>query len=237
MLAVPHIVVVEDEAVQRRAVALFLRAKGFHVSELGGGAELRRLLDREAPQLVVLDVLLPDDDGCNLAGFVREQAPNTGIVLVSVASGTADRVRGLDAGADDYLAKPFAPRELLARVRSVLRRVVCGGALLPPPTVRVGRLVFDQRDGVLRSDDGGATEERLAAGDLALLRAFVANPHRPLERDWLMEVSGQREPHADDGAIDLRVAGLRRKLEHDAARPRTIQTVHGVGYMFVPDSE
>lgn len=241
MQAAPHIVVVEDEAVQRRILASLFSGQGFRVTEFDHGRGLRLLLEHESPALVLLDVLLPDENGFSLARFVRARTPHAGIIMISAAGETVDRVVGLESGADDYLAKPFQPRELLARAHSVLRRVAAGHLARSERTVRVGRRVFDRQQGLLLDNAGEADAsgcgERLAAGELALLRAFIANPYRPLEREWLMEVTSHRDRTEDDRAIDLRVARLRRKVEHDATRPRAIRTVRGVGYMFVPERE
>ena len=133
------------------------------------------------------------------------------------------------------MAKPFEPRELLARMRSVLRRVRAPAATLRAAQVRMGRRVLDLELRVLRDETAGGIEERLTAGEFELLRTFAANPHRPLERDWLMQVTSHRERSAVDRAIDLRVARLRRKIEFNPADPQAIRTVRGVGYMFVPE--
>jgi DNA-binding response OmpR family regulator len=227
----PHIVVVEDEAVQRQMLADYLAKQNFRVSALGEGAALRRLVKRELPALVMLDVGLPGEDGFALARWLREKSGRVGIIMVTAATDTIDRVVGLETGADDYIAKPFEPRELLARVKSVLRRAI--GAPAGGPRVRIGRRVLDLKRRVLVDpDDGG--EERLAASEFDLLKIFAENPNRPLMRDWLLEVTAHREADAFDRAIDLRITRLRRKVEIDPAHPETIRTVRGVGYMFVP---
>src|ERR1700758_1776142 len=140
----PHIVVVEDEVVQRQMLADYLARQNFRVSPLGDGAALRRLIERELPALVMLDVGLPGEDGFTLARWLRERSGRVGIIMVTAASDTVDRVVGLETGADDYIAKPFEPRELLARVKSVLRRVA-GSAVAAPAgaRVRMGRRVLD----------------------------------------------------------------------------------------------
>ncbi len=236
MQTAPHIVVVEDDDTQRDLLAAVLEHQGFRVSGVRTGEELRSLLQHDAPALVMLDVQLPGEDGFSLARFVRDRAPQSGIMMVTSAVDTADRVVGLDAGADDYIVKPLELPELLARVRSVLRRVQPSCLARASATVSVGRRVLDIRRGLLLEHDGGGEGEKLAASEMSLLQVFVANPHRPLERDWLMEVTSHRERHELDRAIDLRIARLRRKVERDARRPRTIRTVRGIGYMFVPES-
>ena len=233
MTSVPHIVIVEDEAIQRQLLVSYLTAQGFRVSAFDRGDGLCGLLERELPDLVLLDVRLPGEDGFSLARHVRRHGPEVGIIMVSAAGETVDRVLGLESGADDYVAKPFEPRELLARVRSVLRRARTPAAALGAPEVRMGRRVLDLAGRVLRDGDGSA--EKLSPGEFELLRTFAANPHRPLERDWLRQVTSRREGQGVDRAIDLRVARLRRKIEHDPEAPRALRTVRGVGYMFVPD--
>jgi two-component system phosphate regulon response regulator OmpR len=147
-----------------------------------------------------------------------------------------DRVVGLETGADDYIAKPFEPRELLARVKSVLRRTTGGAAVISGPRVRMGRRVLDLEKRVL-VDPGNGSEETLTASEFDLLKLFAENPNRPLQRDWLLESAAHREMEAFDRAIDLRITRLRRKIEVDPSHPDAIRTVRGVGYMFVPPKE
>jgi DNA-binding response OmpR family regulator len=230
----PHVVVVEDEAVQRQMLTGYLARQNFRVSGFADGAGLRRLVERELPALVMLDVGLPGEDGFALARWLRERSARVGIIMVTAASDTIDRVVGLETGADDYIAKPFEPRELLARVKSVLRRAA--GAPAQGPRVRIGRRLLDlERRVLVDPDDGG--EERLASSEFDLLRIFAENPNRPLMRDWLLEATAHREADAFDRAIDLRITRLRRKVEIDPTHPEAIRTVRGVGYMFVPPKD
>jgi two-component system phosphate regulon response regulator OmpR len=230
----PHIVVVEDEAVQRQMLADYLTRQNFRVSALPDGAALRRLVERDLPTLVMLDVGLPGEDGFALARWLRERSGRVGIIMVTAAGDTVDRVVGLESGADDYIAKPFEPRELLARVKSVLRRAT--GTPAEGPRVRIGRRVLDLDRHVLIDPADGA-EESLAASEFDLLKVFAENPNRPLMRDWLLEVTAHREADTFDRAIDLRITRLRRKVEADPAHPEAIRTVRGVGYMFVPPKD
>jgi len=233
----PHIVVVEDEAVQRQLLADYLARQNLRVSPLGDGAALRRLVDRELPALVMLDVGLPGEDGFSLARWLRERSGRVGIIMVTAAGDTVDRVVGLESGADDYIAKPFEPRELLARVKSVLRRAAGASAPGPNlPRVRIGRRILDLERRLL-IDPVDGNEERLAASEFDLLKIFAENPNRPLMRDWLLEVTAHREAEAFDRAIDLRITRLRRKVEIDPAHPEALRTVRGVGYMFVPPKD
>ena len=212
-------------------LADYLARQNFRVSPLGDGTALRRLVERELPSLVMLDVGLPGEDGFALARWLRERSGRLGIIMVTAAGDTVDRVVGLESGADDYIAKPFEPRELLARVKSVLRRVA--GAPVEGPRVRIGRRVLDlERRALVNPADGN--EERLTASEFDLLKIFAENPNRPLTREWLLEVTAHREADAFDRAIDLRITRLRRKVEIDPAHPEAIRTVRGVGYMFAP---
>ncbi len=231
----PHIIVVEDEGAQRQLLLDYLGKQNFRVSGADGGTALRKLLERELPALVLLDVGLPGEDGFALARWLREKSGRIGIIMVTAASDTVDRIVGLETGADDYIAKPFEPRELLARVKSVLRRVA-GVASSTGPRVRMGRRVLDLEKRVL-VDLGDGSEETLAASEFDLLKVFAENPNRPLNRDWLLEVTAHREMEAFDRAIDLRITRLRRKIEVDPSHPDTIRTVRGVGYMFVPPKD
>ncbi len=233
MMLSPRIIVVEDEVAQRQLLVQYLSRQAMRVTGVADGQALRREIQRDPPSLVLLDVGLPGEDGFSLIRYLREACPATGVIMVSVASDTIDRVAGLEAGADDYIAKPFEPRELLARVKSVLRRAasVATGEFSGPRVV-MGRRVLDLERRLLLDNEG--MEERLAPGEFNLLKLFVENPNRPLARDWLLEVTSHREAEAFDRAIDLRITRLRRKIERDPAHPEAIRTVRGVGYMFVP---
>ncbi len=230
-----HIIVVEDEATQRELLVDYLGRQNFRVSGVEDGAALRVLVEQDPPALVLLDLRLPGEDGLTLARWLREKGTRLGIIMVTASADTVDRVVGLEVGADDYIAKPFEPRELLARIKSVLRRT-SGVAAAPDPgagrRVRMGRRVLDLDKRVLIDTDG--REEPLAASEFDLLKIFAENPNRPLYRDWLLEVTAHREVEAFDRAIDLRITRLRKKIEADPAHPDAIRTVRGVGYMFVP---
>jgi DNA-binding response OmpR family regulator len=229
----PRIIVVEDEVGQRQMLVQYLGRHGMRVTGVADGVALRREIQRDVPSLVLLDVGLPGEDGFSLIRFLREACPGSGVIMVSASSDTIERVAGLEAGADDFVSKPFEPRELLARVKSVLRRAsAAASGDLAGPKVAMGRRVLDLERRLLLDADG--IEERLAPGEYNLLKLFVENPNRPLARDWLLEVTSHREAEAFDRAIDLRITRLRRKIEHDPGHPEAIRTVRGVGYMFVP---
>ena len=227
-----HILVVEDEATQRTMLVEYLTRQGFHVTGAPDGSSLRRALQRDEPDLVLLDLGLPGEDGHSLARHLREHHPKVAVIMVTSAGSTVDRIIGLETGADDYIPKPFEPRELLARIKSVLRRAVPAAAQVNGPRVPMGRRLLDLEHRVLLDYDG--VEERLTASEFELLRLFAENPNKPLNREWLLEATSHREAEAFDRAIDLRITRLRKKLEIDPAHPDAIRTVRGVGYVFVP---
>ena len=237
MSGAAKIVVVEDEAFQRRVIAECLAQHGLRPTTLASGRELKRLVQDAMPNVVLLDVHLNEtEDGFALARWLRGQSARVGIIMLTAAGDTIDRVVGLESGADDYIAKPFEPRELVARVKALLRRT--GPSAPPPPLltqVRVGTALLDLTRRVLVLDDG--TVAKLAASEFDLLHLFVINPNRPLTRDWLLEAIAHRDAEAFDRAIDNRVMRLRRKLERDPSKPEVIRSVRGVGYMFVPPSD
>jgi two-component system phosphate regulon response regulator OmpR len=231
----PHIVVVEDEAAGRQLLTGYLTARGYRVTAFASGVGLRRLVERELPELVLLDIGLPGEDGLALARWLREKSNKICIIMVTSAGDTVDRIVGLESGADDYLPKPFEPRELLARIKSVLRRT---NGTQPPAAatrVRMGRRVLDLERHILLEADG--SEEALSASEFDLLKLFADNPNKPLERNWMLERIANREMAAFDRAIDLRINRIRRKIEHDPEHPLAIRTVWGVGYMFVPPQD
>jgi two-component system phosphate regulon response regulator OmpR len=231
------IVLVEDEAFQRRVIAECLAQHGLRLTTLVSGAELKRLAQHAMPDVALLDVYLNEpEDGFALARWLRSRSARIGILMLTAAGDTIDRVVGLESGADDYVAKPFEPRELVARVKALLRRA--GPAMPPPPRlteVRVGTAMLDLHRRLLAFADG--TEASLSASEFELLRLFVENPNRPLTRDWLLETIAHRGAEAFDRAIDNRVMRLRRKLERDPSQPEAIRSVRGVGYMFVPSGD
>ncbi len=205
------------------------------VSSADGGVALRRLVERELPALVLLDIGLPGEDGLALARWLREKSNKICIIMVTSAGETVDRIVGLESGADDYLPKPFEPRELLARIKSVLRRTNGMPPATPATRVRMGRRVLDLERHILLEADG--SEEALSASEFELLKLFADNPNKPLERNWMLERIANREMASFDRAIDLRINRIRRKIEHDPEHPLAIRTVWGVGYMFVPPQD
>ena len=237
MADAPSLVVVDDEAYQRQVIAEFLARNGLRPTSLASGAELKRRVQHAMPDVVLLDVHLGEaENGFDLARWLRARSARVGIIMLTAAGDTVDRVVGLESGADDYVVKPFEPAELLARVRAQLRRV--HHAAPPPPRqvqVRIGAALLDLERRVLVLADG--SEDELAASEFDLLKLFVENPNRNLTRDWLLEATAHREAEAFDRAIDNRVMRLRRKVELDPSKPEAIRTVRGVGYRFVPPGD
>ncbi len=237
MAAPAKIVLVEDEAFQRQVIAQTLTQHGLRPLALASGLELKRSVEQGMPDLALLDVQLNEaEDGFALARWLRARSARVGIIMLTAASDTIDRVVGLESGADDYVSKPFEARELVARVKALLRRA---GATAEPiarmTETRVGNAMLDLEARVLILSDG--TRDQLTAGEFDLLRLFVENPNRPLTRDWLLETVAHRDSDAFDHAIDNRVMRLRRKIEPDPSKPQTIRSVRGVGYLFVPSAD
>ncbi|MBS0521601.1 MAG: response regulator [Proteobacteria bacterium] len=232
----PYVIVVEDEEFQRDTLIDFLSRNGYRASGVDSGESLRRVVERDPPALVLLDVKLPgEEDGFALARFLRERSRKVGIIMLTSSDDTVDRVVGLETGADDYVAKPYEPRELLARIKAVLRRA--GGAMnaTGTPRVRIGKCLIDLQSRRLTTLSG--EDIPLRAGEFELLKLLVENPNRPLARDWLLQTTSHRETQAFDRAIDIRILRLRRKVEIDPTRPACIRTVRSAGYMFVPPED
>lgn len=232
----PHVIVVEDEQFQRETMIDFLGENGYRASGVDSGASLRKLVEKDPPALVLLDLRLPGgEDGFALARFLRERSRKVGIIMVTASGDTVDQVVGLETGADDYIAKPYEPRALLARIKAVLRRAGGAEAATATPRVRMGKCLLDLQSRRLTALSG--EEIPLRAGEFELLKLFAENPNRPLSRDWLLETTSHREMEAFDRAIDIRILRIRRKVEVDPSRPTSIRTVRSAGYMFVPPDD
>jgi DNA-binding response OmpR family regulator len=230
MAAAARVLIVEDDRQVRETVAEYLGSHGYEVSQAADGAAMREALKRVTPQLVLLDVRLPGEDGLSLARWLRERH-EVAIIMVTAAGEVIDRVVGLEVGADDYIGKPFDLRELLARVKSVLRRST------PAKNAASRRIPFGSC--MLDLDRhqliGAAGEDiALTAMEFDLLRAFAEHPNRVLSRDQLLTLTRNREWEPFDRSIDIRIARLRRKIEEDPDNPRTIKTIRGSGYIFIP---
>ena len=232
----PHIIVVEDEAFQRDTLIDFLNENEYRASGVDSGAALRKLVEKDPPALVLLDLRLPGgEDGFALARFLRERSRKTGIIMLTASGDTIDQVVGLETGADDYVAKPYEPRALLARIKAVLRRAGGAEAATSGVRVRMGKCLLDLQS--RRLVTLGGEEIPLRTGEYELLKLFAEHPNRPLSRDWLLETTSHREMEAFDRAIDIRILRIRRKIEVDPARPTSIRTVRSAGYMFVPPED
>ena len=223
-----HIAIVDDDAVLRRRLRVYLEKEGFEVTDVGDGAALRNLVAKRAVDLVILDLVMPGEDGLSLTRFLRERS-GIGILILTGKGEALDRVIGLEMGADDYVAKPFDLRELLARVRSVLRRAP------PDAPVRGGCVSFDgwrfdlERMSLTR-DDGAPVE--LTTAELKILALFARNPGKTLSRDQLLRAAAGRSWSPFDRSVDLHICHLRRKIGDE--RPSLIRTVRGFGYVFTP---
>ncbi len=229
-----RILIVDDEEGIRELLVNYLGEFGFEVASVSSGDEMRRYLDDHGVDLVLLDLGLPDDDGLVLARELRERVDGPGIIIVTGRGQPVDRIVGLELGADDYVSKPFDLRELVARVRSVLRRLK--GDTAPAPAGAPCECFdfdgwrVDLASRSLTRPDGASVA--LTTGEFDLLVTFVRNPNRALSRDQLMELLYHREAGPYDRAIDVQVGRLRRKIERDPAEPELIKSVRGVGYLF-----
>jgi DNA-binding response OmpR family regulator len=232
----PSVLLVEDDAFQRRAAQAFLTNHALSVVAVENGAQMRRQVSRSMPDLVLLDVQLPgQEDGFALARWLREANTRVGIIMLTAANDSGSTVLGLESGADDYVAKPYDPGELLARCKSVLRRSAHKATPARLERIRMGNHTLDLPKGQLL--DAAGNTVALTSGELDILRCFAENPNRPLSRDWLLETISHRIRDPFDRAIDLRVTRIRRKIEPTPDKPTVIRTVRGVGYMFVPPAE
>jgi len=230
------VLIVDDDASARRMLAEYLASHGYRALQAGDGGEMRVELEREPPDVVLLDLRLPGEDGLTLARYLRERY-DVGIIMVTGAGAVVDRIVGLEVGADDYVAKPYDPRELLARLKSVMRRLQAK----PPAGVpeqpdrsraRFGACQLDLAAHQLFAADG--REIPITSMEFDLLKVFAEHPGKALSRDRILTLTHDREWEPFDRSIDIRIARLRRKIEPDPERPQVIRTVRNVGYMFVP---
>jgi DNA-binding response OmpR family regulator len=219
------VLVVDDEPIVRDVVRRYLERDGHRIVAAGDGDEARELIERETPSLVVLDVMLPGEtDGLALCRWIRSES-DLAVILLTARGDEADRIVGLELGADDYVTKPFSPRELATRVRTVLRRA--GPGVTPRERIEVGSLVIDAATREARRDGDTLT---LTAKEFDLLWFLAANPDRVFSRDQLMHRVWGYSSALDTGTVTVHVRRLREKLEVDPSRPRLLETVWGVGY-------
>ena len=227
-----RVLIVEDDREVRETVAEYLASHGYEVGQAADGAAMRKALGGGIPDLVLLDVRLPGEDGLALARWLRERH-DLAIIMLTAAGEVIDRVVGLEVGADDYIGKPFDLRELLARIKSVLRRAdKSKGPSSGSRRVAFGNCQLDlDRHQLIGA---GGEEIPLTAMEFDLLRAFAEHPNRVLSRDRLLTLTRNREWEPFDRSIDIRIARLRRKIEEDPDNPKTIKTIRGSGYIFIP---
>ena len=230
------ILVVDDDLRLRQLLERYLGEQGFAAKAVDGAEAMDKALLREHYDLLVLDLMMPGEDGLSICRRLRGDKNDIAVIMLTAKGDEIDRIVGLELGADDYLPKPFNPRELVARIHAVLRR---RGPQLPPgapaanaETVIFGRVVLDLATREL-TRDGEITP--LTTGEFALLKVLTAHPRQPMSRDKLMELARGREYDVFDRSIDVQVSRLRKLVEDDPSKPRHIQTVWGFGYVFVPD--
>ncbi len=230
------ILVVDDDTRIRDLLRRYLAQEGFDVVLAEDGKSLTRVMQRETADLIVLDLMMPGEDGLSICRRLRAANDLTPIIMLTAKGEDIDRIVGLEVGADDYLSKPFNPRELLARIHAVLRRRPIPEAPGAPSTdnevCRFGAFTFDLGARTLHKNGEQLT---LTTGEFAMLKALVRHPRVPLSREKLAQLSRGREFEAFDRSLDVQVSRLRKLIETDPASPRHIQTVWGVGYVFVPD--
>ena len=237
-----NILVVDDDQRLRDLLNRYLGEQGFGVHAVASASAMDKVMGREDVDMIILDLMLPGEDGMSVCRRLRAAGRRTPISMLTAKGDEADRIAGLDVGADDYLPKPFNPRELVSRIRAVLRRqsAVASSPMASPPgapddshkPVKFGP--FEIRL-TTRTLTRNGKQVGLTTGEFAMLKALVTHPRVPLSRDRLMELARGREYGVFDRSIDVQVSRLRRLLEEDPAHPRYIQTVWGVGYVFVPD--
>ncbi|RUL63196.1 two-component system response regulator OmpR [Dyella dinghuensis] len=228
-----HILVVDDDLRLRDLIERYLTQQGFHVYGAPHAAAMRRELAAHHVDLIVLDLMLPDADGLQLCRELRAEGVDTPIIMLTAKGDDVDRIVGLEIGADDYLGKPCNPRELVARIRAVLRRrprAPVGAPQLEQAPVTFGRFTFDFATRQLLDDN---TPIKLTSGEFAVLAALITHPFETLSRERLIAIARGRDHEAFDRSIDVMVSRLRRYIEDDPRQPRWLQTVWGEGYVFV----
>ncbi len=225
-----HILVVDDDAEIRSLIADYLSRNGFDVSGAEDGETFLAELARRSPDLVILDIMMPGEDGFSICQRLRRES-DVPVIMLTASADETDRIVGLEMGADDYLAKPFNPRELLARIKAILRRVrePVVTAQVPGVCYRFGTITLDSMRRILRFDDG--KEEHLSGADFSLLMLFLRKGNDVLTRDEISEILHGRECSPYDRSIDVHISRLRSRLGDDAKNPTLIKTVRGAGYV------
>ena len=231
------VLVVDDDLRLRSLLERYLKEQGFLVRTVADAEQMDRLLERENYHLLVLDLMLPGEDGLSICKRLRGNDNKIPIIMLTAKGDEVDKIIGLELGADDYLSKPFNPRELLARIKAVMRRQVTdvpGAPATEEKMVEFGEFSLNLATREMHQNE---TVINLTSGEFAVLKSLVTHPRKPLSRDKLMNLARGRDYSALERSIDVQVSRLRRLLEIDPAKPRYIQTVWGVGYVFVPDGE
>ncbi len=230
-----HILVVDDDARLRDLLTRYLGEQGFEVKAVADSMQMDKLRSREHFHLIVLDLMMPGEDGLSICRRLRGTGDHTPIIMLTAKGDEVDRIVGLEMGADDYLPKPFNPRELLARIHAVMRRQGNKPPGAPEEQCETLRFGAVEVDFAARTLKRGDTLLPLTTGEFAVLKVLLQNPRQPLSRDKLMSLARGREQGPFDRAIDVQVSRLRKLIEPDPAQPRYLQTVWGFGYVFVPD--
>lgn len=232
----PKILIVDDDPRLRDLLRRYLGENGFNVLVSENGEAMKRLWVREHFDVLILDLMMPGEDGLAILKRLRAEKDMTPVIMLTARGEDVDRILGLELGADDYLGKPFNPRELLARIRAVLRRHprqdAPGAPSMENEVVKFGDFELDLGTRVLKKNGEIVP---LTTGEFAVLKAFARHPRQPLSRDKLMEMARGREYEAFDRSLDVQVSRLRKLLEPDPSKPRYLQTVWGLGYVFIPD--
>lgn len=232
----PKILIVDDDPRLRDLLRRYLGENGFNVLVSENGEAMKRLWVREHFDVLILDLMMPGEDGLAILKRLRAEKDMTPVIMLTARGEDVDRILGLELGADDYLGKPFNPRELLARIHAVLRRRprqdAPGAPSMENEVVKFGNFELDLGTRVLKKNGEIVP---LTTGEFAVLKAFARHPRQPLSRDKLMEMARGREYEAFDRSLDVQVSRLRKLLEPDPSKPRYLQTVWGLGYVFIPD--
>ena len=231
------ILVVDDDKRLRDLLQRYLSEQGFTVKAAENAEMMDKVLARDTFDLIVLDLMLPGEDGLSICRRLRAGEPQQAIIMLTAKGDEIDRIVGLEMGADDYLPKPFNPRELVARIQAVLRRrvaVVPGAPTVEHKVIVFGNIEVDLATRTLQRD---GEAQALTTGEFAVLKVLLEHPRQPLSRDRLMTLARGREQGPFDRAIDVQVSRLRKLIEPDPATPRYLQTVWGFGYVFIPDGE
>jgi two-component system phosphate regulon response regulator OmpR len=227
--------VVDDDPELRQLLNTYLSGQGYEVRTINDGKQLMARLEFQRPHLLVLDLMLPGDDGLTLLRRLRDRGDDLPVVILTARGEAVDRIIGLEQGADDYLTKPFLPRELSARIEAVLRRrraIPAGTPVVDGEVIEFGE---NRLDLAARTLERAGTAMAITSGEFGLLAAFLQNPHRPLSRERLIELARGPASDTDSRSMDVQVSRVRKLIEPDPTRPRYIQTMWGYGYVFVPD--